>query len=319
MARIERKTDGRIERRTRKTKKQPAKVSSRQTQRGTSGCTVSQVVLLPLGRPRLIPIDGSGATPSSAKWNFVKTKSYTLMIQNNGPRCVSVTAIEIRGAYMGGANRIRRASRRRHRPKKFVGVQHEDSEVLSNFKNLSQTILAEVTELALGRVEWKTAALYPKAGGKGCGRPERWEEARMTGSIRLRRDDDRNVDDDDDDDDDDSFGNICGSTFFYDSSNKRTKKAEERTSRLDMPLENLTRNFLRKKSPVPENPLTTAHSASRTKASHLKTLKHSPWVATKSSVVQSVEAIVVGEGDVCGVVQQQSQHVIPFLRDRVVK
>lgn len=65
--------------------------------------------------------------------------------------------------------------------------------------------------------------------------------SRMTGSIRLRRDDDRNIDDGD------SFGNICGSTFFYDSSNKRTKKAEERTSRLDMPLENLTRNFLRKK------------------------------------------------------------------------
>lgn len=36
-------------------------------------------------------------------------------------------------------------------------------------------------------------------------------------------------------------------------------------------------------------------------------------------MVQSVEAIVVREGDVCGVVQQQSQHVIPFLRDRVVK
>jgi len=65
--------------------------------------------------------------------------------------------------------------------------------------------------------------------------------SRMTGSIRLRRDDDRNVDDFD------SSGNICGSTFFYDSSNKRTKKAEERTGRLDMPLENLTRNFLRKK------------------------------------------------------------------------
>ncbi|KYN35267.1 hypothetical protein ALC56_10442 [Trachymyrmex septentrionalis] len=47
--------------------------------------------------------------------------------------------------------------------------------------------------------------------------------------------------------------------------------------------------------------------------------KHSPWVATKSSMVKSVEAIVVGEGDVCGVVQQQSQHVIPFLRDRIVK
>lgn len=36
-------------------------------------------------------------------------------------------------------------------------------------------------------------------------------------------------------------------------------------------------------------------------------------------MVQSVEAIVVGEGDVCGMVQQQSQHVIPFLRDRIVQ
>ncbi|KOX72697.1 hypothetical protein WN51_01262 [Melipona quadrifasciata] len=46
---------------------------------------------------------------------------------------------------------------------------------------------------------------------------------------------------------------------------------------------------------------------------------NSPWVSTKSGMVQSVEAIVVREGDVCGMVQQQSQHVIPFLRDRIVK
>jgi hypothetical protein len=55
----------------------------------------------------------------------------------------------------------------------------------------------------------------------------------MTGSIRLRRDvdNDRNVDD--------GFGNICGSTFFHDSSNKGTKKAEGSADRSDMPLENL--------------------------------------------------------------------------------
>lgn len=46
---------------------------------------------------------------------------------------------------------------------------------------------------------------------------------------------------------------------------------------------------------------------------------HSPWVSTKSGVVESVESVVVREGDVCGVVQQQSQDVIPFLRDRIVK
>lgn len=50
-----------------------------------------------------------------------------------------------------------------------------------------------------------------------------------------------------------------------------------------------------------------------------KTLRYSPWISTKSGVVQSVETIVVREGDVCGMVQQQSQHVIPFLRNRVVK
>lgn len=36
-------------------------------------------------------------------------------------------------------------------------------------------------------------------------------------------------------------------------------------------------------------------------------------------MVQSVEAIVVRQGDVCSVVQQQSQNVVPFLRDRVVE
>lgn len=50
-----------------------------------------------------------------------------------------------------------------------------------------------------------------------------------------------------------------------------------------------------------------------------KAWSYSPWVSTKSGVVQSVESVVVREGDVCGVVQQQSQDVIPFLRDRIVK
>lgn len=67
----------------------------------------------------------------------------------------------------------------------------------------------------------------------------------MTGSIRLRRDD-KNVDDDDD-----GSGNICDSTFFYDSSNKRTKRAD----RLDMPLENLPVTPFAVKISVPENPL----------------------------------------------------------------
>lgn len=80
--------------------------------------------------------------------------------------------------------------------------------------------------------------------------------SRMTESIRLRRDvddDDRNVDDND------GSGNICGSTFFYDSSNKGTKKAEGRTGRLDMPLENLLARITpRGENLVPENPLFTS-------------------------------------------------------------
>lgn len=61
-----------------------------------------------------------------------------------------------------------------------------------------------------------------------------------------------------------------------------------------------------------------AHSITN-KSVSIENASYLPWVSTKSSVVQSVEAIVVREGYVCGMVQQQSQHVIPFLRDRIVK
>lgn len=61
------------------------------------------------------------------------------------------------------------------------------------------------------------------------------------------------------------------------------------------------------------------YSTRYTRGQKLDGATHSPWVSTKSGVVQSVESVVVREGDVCGVVQQQSQDVIPFLRDRIVK
>jgi hypothetical protein len=44
-----------------------------------------------------------------------------------------------------------------------------------------------------------------------------------------------------------------------------------------------------------------------------------PWVAAKSSVVQGVEPIVVGQHDVSIVVQEQRQHVVTLLRDCVVQ
>lgn len=44
-----------------------------------------------------------------------------------------------------------------------------------------------------------------------------------------------------------------------------------------------------------------------------------PWVAAKSSVVQGVEPVVIGQHDVSIVVQQQRQHVVTLLRDGVVQ
>ena len=44
-----------------------------------------------------------------------------------------------------------------------------------------------------------------------------------------------------------------------------------------------------------------------------------PWVAAKSSVVQGVEPVVIGQHDVSIVVQQQRQHVVTLLGDGVVQ
>lgn len=88
--------------------------------------------------------------------------------------------------------------------------------------------------------------------------------SRMTGSIRLRRrkrgkgtrEKERERDDRATSTTTTASGNICGSTFLYDSSDKGTKKAEGRTDRLDMPLENLfARNFSQEKAPGQESPL----------------------------------------------------------------
>ncbi|KYN18169.1 hypothetical protein ALC57_09514, partial [Trachymyrmex cornetzi] len=215
---------------------------------GTSGCTVSQVVLLPLGRPRLIPIDGSRATSSSAKWNFERgendstdkeetargrneTKSSSGQVvpakQNlHASRSRTTPTPTPTSTRMSTARRDVLPRKRGERNTKQRGRKRE----------LRRTKMEEGLEGGI----WKTAALFPKADEKGRVGPE--EGRGENGAFSVAD-----------------------------------------------------------KSVTSEN------------------AKHSPWVATKSSMVKSVEAIVVGEGDVCGVVQQQSQHVIPFLRDRVVK
>ena len=44
-----------------------------------------------------------------------------------------------------------------------------------------------------------------------------------------------------------------------------------------------------------------------------------PWISAERRVVEGVEAIVVGEGDVSRMVQQQRQHVIALLGYGVVE
>ena len=44
-----------------------------------------------------------------------------------------------------------------------------------------------------------------------------------------------------------------------------------------------------------------------------------PWVTPEGGVVEGIEPVVVGDHDVRVVVEQQGQHVVPFLGDRVVQ
>ena len=43
-----------------------------------------------------------------------------------------------------------------------------------------------------------------------------------------------------------------------------------------------------------------------------------PWVSPERGVVERVEAVVVGEHEVCRAVEQQGQHVVTLLGDGVV-
>lgn len=45
----------------------------------------------------------------------------------------------------------------------------------------------------------------------------------------------------------------------------------------------------------------------------------SPWISPECGVMQGVETVVVGQGYVGVVVQEQRQHVVSFLRYGVVK
>ncbi|EGI65923.1 hypothetical protein G5I_05511 [Acromyrmex echinatior] len=316
-----------------KTEKQPAKVSSRQTQCGTSGCTVSQVVLLPLGRLRLIPIDGSRATPSSGKWNFE--------IGENDSTDKEETArgrneTKSSSGQVVPAKQNLHASRSRTTPtptptptptstptptRMSTGMdgiaQRDRAKVCFSLRRDGQDCRRLIR--TRGKMEWKGEREEPgreKEDGDERGAEKPWTRARKRQarhrnpglplrwtnfSLRVNF----------------AFDKMAHFTFrtfassgveiaFRDNEQWKTAalfpKADEK-GRVG-PEEGRGENgafSVADKSVTSEN------------------AKHSPWVATKSSMVKSVEAIVVGEGDVCGVVQQQSQHVIPFLRDRIVK
>lgn len=44
-----------------------------------------------------------------------------------------------------------------------------------------------------------------------------------------------------------------------------------------------------------------------------------PGISPKSRVVEGVETVVVGEGDVGTVVQEECQHIVAFFRNGIVK
>lgn len=47
-------------------------------------------------------------------------------------------------------------------------------------------------------------------------------------------------------------------------------------------------------------------------------MRNRPGVASESGMVKRVEAVVVGQGDVCVVVEQKGEHVVALFADRVV-
>lgn len=44
-----------------------------------------------------------------------------------------------------------------------------------------------------------------------------------------------------------------------------------------------------------------------------------PWISAEGRVVERVEAVVVGDHDVCVLVEEQGKHVVALLGDGVVK
>ncbi|KYM99481.1 hypothetical protein ALC62_09828 [Cyphomyrmex costatus] len=197
---------------------------------------------------------------------------------------------------MGGVNRVRRASRRRHRPKKFVGGREEPRREKEDGDER-------------GAEQPWTEARKRQARHRNPGLPLRWTNFSLRANF--------------------AFDKTAHFTFrtsassgveiaFRDNEQRRTEMEDGlgggwKTAALFPKADEKGR--VGPEEGGGENGAFSVADKSVTS----ENAKHSPWVATKSSMVKSVEAIVVGEGDVCSVVQQQSQHVIPFLRDRVVK
>lgn len=68
--------------------------------------------------------------------------------------------------------------------------------------------------------------------------------------------------------------------------------------------------------------LQQCHSNTQTTSPHRQSSLHAynqPWIATQSGVVQRVEAVIVCDGQVCMVFQEQGNHVVPLLADSVVE
>jgi hypothetical protein len=62
------------------------------------------------------------------------------------------------------------------------------------------------------------------------------------------------------------------------------------------------------------------HKKDETKSFPIKNLQvFLPWISPESRVMESVESVVVGDHDVGAVVQEEGQHVVALLRNRVVQ
>ncbi|KYQ58660.1 hypothetical protein ALC60_02307, partial [Trachymyrmex zeteki] len=393
-----------------KTEEQPAKVSSRQTQCGTSDCTVSQVVLLPLGRPRLIPIDGSRATLSSAKWNFGNSSDKfrkslfkhtlapthlplplprvprssasppSLFSTSTTLSCPVLVAPSTPPTYL--ESRFTQALPGSTHPplrlqEKVENCDYKDFPGIPPPPGVSPRFLLtwegvrnrekEDGDERSAEQPW-TGARKRQARHRNPGLPLRWTNFSLRANFAF----DKTA----------HFTFRTSASFgveiaFRDNEQRRKKKLKqnsgyesfdeaedkveetkeccsalpclspaqnwkqltnsEETAERKRNVQAKTREIKKMKNskwktaalfpkadekgrvgPEEEGGENGAFNVAD-KSVTFENAKHSPWVATKSSMVKSVEAIVVGEGDVCGVVQQQSQHVIPFLRDRVVK